>query len=138
MYLIAAGQDINELPQYESTLEELDKGEVRFYLDHPVSEDVLRSIEEDITSQGVILTGPILQDAGMIIVPFQKALAPLLIIAGAVAAGIVVFAGVLGWQLFSWMSQVPWWAWFLVGFGTLFVLVGGSDKMGRAVGAARR
>ena len=67
------------------------------------------------------------------IIPFQKALAPLVIIAGAVAVGIVLFAAVLGWQLFSWIGEVPWWVWFIAGFGTLFVLVGGSEKIGRAI-----
>jgi len=141
MRLIAEGVDINDLPLCEDMLAEGEKGEVRFFVDRMLFEAEIDQMEQEILSKGVILTEPIVQDAGMLVVRFQKAVAPLMVIALAVAAVIVIGAGLLGWQLFSWMGKVPWWAWFAAGVGAVYLFVyrpAVITETGKAIGAARR
>ena len=107
------GQDLSTLKDYESYFNEGDIGELRLYVDNSLNQEDINQLEQDICNQGVILTAPIAQDARVVLIRFQKAIAPLLIIGGVVAAIIV---GILGWQLLkTTVSGIPAWAWLLGG-----------------------
>ena len=111
----------------ESVLNEGDKGQFVFYTDGVLTDGQVSRLTQEIISQGVILTGPITQESGIIVVPFQKALAPLLIIGLAVGGVLLLGTGLIGWQVFRSVQQgVPLWVW-AVGAGALLYLVFTSE-----------
>ena len=95
------GNNITSIAVHESAFAEGDKGELAVYLSRPLTQDDIFSLEQNILSQGVVLTEPIAQDSGILVIKFQKAMAPLLIIGIAVAAVAISVSGVLGWQIFK-------------------------------------
>ena len=118
------GNDLSTLPQYEIYYGESDRGEIHIYLNSDLYLDDLTQIQNDILSQGVVLTEPIVQVARMLVIKFEKRLAPLLIIALAVG-GLV--AGITGWQIWKTTTMgVPIWIW-LIGGGALLYLFFFSD-----------
>jgi len=114
------GQDLSTLSQYEAYFNEGDTGELRVYLDRQLSQDEINQLEYELCSQEVVLTEPIAQDARILVIKFQKAIAPLLIIGGAIVAIVGV---VLGWQIFK-LTQwgIPLWT-ILIGGAALFYLL---------------
>lgn len=111
---------LSSLPGYEAYYKEGDIGELRLYVSQPLSDETIEQLESEIISKGVYLTEPIAQDARVVIIKFKKTIAPLLIIAGAIAA---IGVGLLGWQIFKLTALgVPIWAW-IVGGGALLYLV---------------
>ena len=115
MELIAEhlGSDITTLSDYESYYQEGDKGELKLYLDRMLYQDEIKQLEYELCNQGVMLTAPITQDARILVIKFQKAIAPLLIIGGAIA---VLVVGIVGWQLLKTsVSNIPVWTWLLGG-----------------------
>ena len=114
------GHELDSLPKYEGYYKEGDIGELRLYVAETLSEDILGNLEHNIRSQGVVLTAPIIQEARIIVIKFQKAIAPLLIIAGAV--GIVV-VGIIGWQLWKEPLGIPWWVWIIGGGALAYLLL---------------
>ena len=112
------GSNLSTLSDYETYYREGDKGEIRFYLDRNISE--IEQLEACIVSQGVILTEPIKQVARVVIIKFEKRIAPLLIIGGAIAA---IAASLLGWQIFKATQWgIPLWV-ILIGGGALAYLL---------------
>jgi hypothetical protein len=118
--------DLSTLSTYQSRLG--DVGEVRIYLDKPLSQEQIDKIQNDIISQGGVLNGDVTQDAGMLIIPFVNTVNPgigalpiLLIVAGVVA---VVAGGILGWQIFQASSDtgIPTWVWVFAGVFLLYKL----------------
>ena len=105
MELISQGLELKELPEHEDKLREGDRGEVRLYLSESISQDSLQQLQDNILSQGVTLTEPIKQDARIVVVRFEKRIAPLLIIAG------IVVVGIVGWQLLKEAAKIPVWMW---------------------------
>ena len=63
-----------------------------------------------ICNDGAILTSGIEQEAHILFINFKKAIAPLAIIAAAVAA----VGGIVGWQLITDVG-IPWWVWVVGG-----------------------
>jgi hypothetical protein len=113
--------DIGSISTYESKYNEGDTGELRVYVSQPLSEYQVQEIEKNILSQGVVLTSPVQYGNGMLIVNFQKAIAPLLIIGGIIAA---IVAGVVGWQIFKTTQMgVPIWVWCIGGVAILYLLL---------------
>jgi hypothetical protein len=127
MQLVAEhiGNNITVLSDYENQFNEFDSGEVRFYVEQDLSNEEIAQLESDIVGQGVVLTSPILQDANMIVIKFRKELAPLAIIA--LAVGGMGAIGILGWQLFKYISAVPWWVWIAGGIA-IFMVIFSKDK----------
>ncbi len=115
MNLIAEGTNLSELEACESLLSEGQNGQVRLYLDRSITPLELQQVEDTIVGQGVVLTQPIQAAETIMVISFQKAIAPLAIIVGAVG---LVAAVVLGWQLMSNFLGIPVWMW-LVGGGLL-------------------
>ena len=122
MELVGEGlSGLTGLSSYEAYFSEGDSGELRFYLDRSLYQDKIDQLETEILGQGVVLTAPIAQDAGMLIIKFQKAIAPLLIIGGAIVA---VVGSVVGWQLLKPETLgLPLWAW-VGGIGLLYIMRG--------------
>ena len=112
MNLIAEGQSLTELEACESLLSEGQSGQVRLYMDRSLTSLELQQVEDTIVGQGVILTQPIQAAETIVVVSFQKAIAPLTIIVAAVG---LVAAAVLGWQLMSEFWGIPVWMWLLGG-----------------------
>lgn len=119
MELVAEGTDLNTLGSYESLFGERDKGEVRFYLNESVSQEELQYIQDELLNQGVTLTKPVAQEARILAINFEKRIAPLVIIVAVVG---VVIAGILGWQLFEAVEEVPNWLWIGGGLGLLYLI----------------
>ncbi len=125
--------DLTDLSQYETQYSEGDTGEVRVYLDRQLTDEALRSIENNIRSQGVVLTGPVTQDVRVLVIPFKKAIAPLAIIAIVVGAVALVGSTILGWQIFkSVKAGVPLWVWGVGGAALLYLIL--SSKPAKAAG----
>ena len=116
------GNDVSSLSEYEKYFAEGDTGELRVYLDRTLYQDEIEQLEQEIQSQGVIAF--VTQDARMLIIKFRKALAPLVIIAAAVAAISAAGAGVVGWQIFKTTKMgVPLWAWIVGGAALAYLLL---------------
>lgn len=119
MNIIAEGFDLNDLAQYEGLLSEGDKGEVRIYLSQDLSLETVTQLQNNLLAQGVVLTAPLRQENRILIIPFQKAVFPLLPIV-IVAGGIISL--VLGWQIFQEVTKIPTMAW-VVGLGIVGLLI---------------
>ena len=87
--------NLSTLPNYEDMVQDGDSIEVRIYLMTPLDQEAFDQIEYDLCSQGVKLTGPIVQGARILVIPFQKEPTTL----NAIAATVQVL--VTGWQLVS-------------------------------------
>lgn len=112
---------LDEVPQYESSYKEGDIGELRVYLQDNLTEEQVRLIEHEIIDQGVILIAPITQDSRILIIHFRKAIAPLIIIVGAISA---IGTGILGWQMWKGTKYgIPIWAWGVLAGGILVYLL---------------
>lgn len=119
---VAEGVELSTLGLYENEFEEYETGEVKLYIDPPLSEVDIDRLEYELYTQGVTLIAPIRQGGGVVSIMFQKRLAPLVIIA-MVAGGIFsVIAGFLGWQLSKAPLGIPWWVW-LIGAGAVAYLL---------------
>ena len=103
-------------------------GELHIITSGVILDDVLAKMQSDITAQGVKLTAPITQDAGVVVIKFDQGasitpsigfLIPLAII----TASIVTLGGVItGWQVVRKVEAVPKLVW--VGLGSvLFLLI---------------
>ena len=97
--LLATGTDIQDLALYEYAFAEGEKGELRVQLSDPLFLEEIQALQDDILSQGVVLTCPIKQQGDILTIRFQKAIAPLIIIALAISALGVGF--IIVWQLFK-------------------------------------
>ncbi len=126
MVLIAEqlGNSVEALPELEGNYKELDTGELRLYMGQALSDQVLQQVEDDLLKKGVVLTDHVLQDGGVVVIRFQKALAPLAIIAIVVGGIFVIGAALLGWQIFkSIQLGVPLWVWIAGGALVLYLLL---------------
>lgn len=127
------GTDIVKLADVEPLLNEGDTGEMRAFVDGYLRDEELAFLQYKIQSQGVVLTEPIFQDSGMVVIRFRKMIAPLLIIGGAVIA---VVGGLLGWQIFkTTVAGVSLWVWAIVGGALLYYMMT-SEPVKQAGGLA--
>jgi len=130
--------NITSLPSYEKYFQEGETGELRLYLSSPISQFDIERLEQDILNQGVVLTAPITQDANILSIKFQKAIAPLVIIAIAAGAVGLVASGLVGWQIFkTTQAGVPLWVWGIGGVALLYLLLR-SEPAKQAGGLAIR
>ncbi len=106
MILIAEelGGSLARLPDYEAYFATGDTGELRLYLVSPMSQEDILQMEQEILSQGVVLTAPIVQDANILVIKFRKVSTPLIIMVSVI--GVVL----QGWQLFKMDGGIPLWA----------------------------
>ena len=119
MKVVAEGTQLKDITENEALFSEHDMGELRLYMTEKLSDENLSKIEDDIIKSGVILTEPITQEAHILSIHFQKAIAPLLIIVGVIGA---IGVGVAGWQLLK-LENIPWWVWVGGGLMGLMLLI---------------
>lgn len=120
--------NIESLPSYEVQFAEGDTGELRLYLQRPLYQEEIDQLEQQILSQGVLLTEPISQDARVLVIKFRKAIAPLAIIATSVG---LITSILIGWQIFKESgSSIPTWIWVICG-GIVLVTVASVSKKNR-------
>ena len=87
-----------DIVPFERKYSEGDTGELRLYLQYPISKDTLSQLESNIVSKGVVLTEPIRTDSRVLVINFKKATEPLNIISSSISGlGIET----VGWQLFK-------------------------------------
>ena len=128
--------NLAELPEYEDLFAEGSRGELRLYVNQPLSEYQLGQMENELLNQGVTLTEPISQIARVVSIKFEKRLAPLAIIAIVVGAIVAIGAALLGWQIWKTTTAgVPSWVW-VVGIGAVLYLIFTSKPAKEAGGLA--
>ena len=94
MKLVAQGEEVQSLTKAEDLFQEKEKGEVRLYLQRPLSEAGLVKLRQSIKAKGGVLVGEIRQAGTVISIPFRKEM-PFLLILVPLLAGL----GVVGWQI---------------------------------------
>lgn len=103
--LIAEGGalDLLGIGNYEDQYAEGDHGMLDLYLSITPPDFVVSALETAIRGAGVILDGidVIPGDSSHMRIRFQKGIAPLVIIAAAVAAVVVIIGAIIAWQLFK-------------------------------------
>ena len=115
------GQDLSSLSNYEVYFNEGTRGEVRLYTTETLPQETIERLENEIINQGVILTEPIIHIGRVIVISFEKRIAPLLIIGGIAVA---IIGGILGWQLFmETRLGIPVWAWGVGGIILFYLLL---------------
>ncbi len=100
-----------------------DVGELRLYLSQDMTDDELKSLEDNIKSKGGILTEPIKEDARTLVIKFQKASDPLVLITDTLSSLGINFSA---WQLIksgtnSTVSSIPTWLWVAGGLSLLLI-----------------
>jgi len=98
---IAVGDDISLINQVEEMFREGDYGEVRAFVSSQPSQDTLQNLTQQLTSDGVTLTGPVVYDPDIkaIVVPFQKRMPALQIIGLSLGALILIGAMIFAWEI---------------------------------------
>lgn len=103
--LIAEGGmwDLTGIGQYEDQFAEGDRGILDLHLSITPPDFVVSALESAIRGAGVILEGidVIPGDSSHMRIRFQKGVAPLAIVAIAVAAIILIFGAIMAWKLFQ-------------------------------------
>jgi hypothetical protein len=98
---IAVGDDISLINQVEEMFREGDYGEVRAFVSSQPSQDTLQNLTQQLTSDGVTLTGPVVYDPDIkaIVVPFQKRMPALQLIGLSLGAMLVIGAMIFAWEI---------------------------------------
>lgn len=97
--ILAEGTVLSELPNYEHLLGEGQKADLILFLTEEVGQEILDQLRDGLVARGVVLTDDIVETLGnepKIIIRFQKAIAPLVIIAGVI--GGLLFLPFMIWQ----------------------------------------
>jgi hypothetical protein len=100
--------NVNNIRGLESSLPELAYGACEFHLRSPLPASVISSLTSQLEAKGVALDGQITQRAGgstILSIPFQKRMAPLVIILLIVLA--VIAAILISWAVLKWISTSP-------------------------------
>lgn len=136
--VISEGREITEreFAEAESKLNEGDSGRVLVYVTEPPTAESLETMQNELISRGVALTGPITYSEGVVTVPFKKQLAPLLIIGAVlVGGGILLYSG---YQITKIVSSIPWWIWVAGGIATAYLLFRPRGERHSVAGSAAR
>ena len=98
---IAVGDDFSLINQVEEMFREGDYGEVRAFVSSQPSQDTLQNLTQQLTSDGVTLTGPVVYDPDIkaIVVPFQKRMPALQLIGLSLGAMLVIGAMIFAWEI---------------------------------------
>ncbi len=94
MELVAQGEEVQSLSRAENLFQEMEKGEVRLYLQRPLSSSELINLRSDIKAKGGVIVGEIKQIGGVVSISFRKEI-PFLLLLVPLLAGL----GVVGWQV---------------------------------------
>lgn len=131
------GEDLSGMRNAEALFNELDFGEARIFVSKQYSPAELDSVQAEIERRGVRLTGNVTQSGQFVSIPFQKAIAPLAIIAVVAAVTLAAGGAILGWQIVkSTKMGVPIWVWGLGGLAVTYLLI--TSDASKATGRAAR
>lgn len=108
--------DLINIGQYEDQFAEGDHGILDLHLSITPPDFVVSALETAIRGAGVILDGidVIPEDSSHMRIRFQKGIAPLMLVAAAVAASIVLFAAIIAWKLSKVSPAVITWQLVLI------------------------
>lgn len=123
MELIAEGllDDLDLLGNYELFFQEYEQGELKLYIDQPLSQELLEKLQDEILTQEVYLTKPLKQINNIITISFEKRIAPLVLIAG---AAILIIGGIVAWQIWKGTEVgVPPWVFIIGGAALVYLLL---------------
>jgi len=99
--------DLSRLSDINDQFSEGDNGKAEFHLKASLPSSVVNSIQSQLTSRGVQLTGSITQRPGgstILSVPWKQAMPLLPILAGILIAAAVVVALLVVWYVYKWIS----------------------------------
>jgi hypothetical protein len=99
--------DLAHLANSDTSFNEGDNGKAEFHLRASLPSGVVSSIQNQLTSRGVQLTGAITQRAGgstILSIPWKQAMPLLPILAGILIAAAVVVALLVVWYVYKWIS----------------------------------
>lgn len=106
---VATGGIVNldNLANFDRQFAEGDNGKAEFHLRASLPAGVVSSIQNQLTSRGVQLTGNITQRPGgstILSIPWKQAIPLLPILAGILIAAAVVIAILITWYVYKWIS----------------------------------
>jgi len=103
--LVASGGiwDLGSLSQYEDSFAEGDRGILDLELRYAPPSIAVQALEDAIRAAGVTLTRSleVISGSTRLRIHFKKEIAPLLVLAIAVGAAIVIFAILISWKLYQ-------------------------------------
>ena len=101
--LIAQGTpaSLSNLRQYQNQFEENSQGYLECQLRFPVANNLIESLDEKLETAGVVQPQKIQISGNNLLIHFQTKIAPLVIIAIAVATSIIIFALLIAWKLWK-------------------------------------
>jgi len=117
--LIAHGSpaSLSNLRQYQNQFEENSQGYLELQLRSPVANNLIESLDEKLETAGVVQPQKIQVIGRNLLIHFQTRIAPLVIIAIAIAASIIILALLIAWKLWKLRPAV------VLGFSLLTVAV---------------
>ena len=117
--LIAHGSpaSLSNLKQYQNQFEENSQGYLELQLRSPVANNLIESLDEKLETAGVVQPQRIQVIGRNLLIHFQTRIAPLVIIASAIAASIIILALLIAWKLWKLRPAV------VLGFSLLTVAV---------------
>ena len=101
--LIAHGSpaSLSDLRQYQNRFEENSQGYLELQLRFPVANNLIESLDEKLETAGVVQPQKIQVIGRNLLIHFQTRIAPLVIIAAAIAASIIILALLIAWKLWK-------------------------------------
>lgn len=99
--------DLSRLGDINEQFAEGDNGKAEFHLRASLPSSVVNSIQSQLTSRGVQLSGAITQRPGgstILSIPWKQAMPLLPILAGILIAAAVVIALLITWYVYKWIS----------------------------------
>ena len=101
--LIAQGTpaSLSNLRQYQNQFEENSQGYLELQLRSPVANNLIESLDEKLETAGVVQPQKIQVIGRNLLIHFQTRIAPLVIIASAIAASIIILALLITWKLWK-------------------------------------
>ena len=92
---------LSNLRQYQNQFEENSQGYLELQLRSPVANNLIESLDEKLETAGVVQPQRIQVIGRNLLIHFQTRIAPLVIIASAIAASIIILALLIAWKLWK-------------------------------------
>ena len=92
---------LSNLRQYQNQFEENSQGYLELQLRSPVAGNIIEFLDEKLETAGVVQPQKIQVIGRNLLIHFQTRIAPLVIIAAAIAASIIILALLIVWKLWK-------------------------------------